>query len=31
MYDNLTKYEGYKDFFNKIIHADVIRTVHDAD
>ena len=31
MYGTLSKYEGYQDFFSRIIHADVVRTIHEND
>ena len=31
LYAILSKYEGYQDFFGRIIHADVIRTIHEND
>jgi hypothetical protein len=30
MYETLTNYTNYHDFYGRIIHADVIRTVHDT-
>lgn len=31
MYSTLSKYQGYQDFFGRVIHADVIRTIHEDD
>lgn len=31
MFEIITEFKDYPDFFDKIIHADVIRTVHDSD
>ena len=31
MYHILSKYEEYQDFFGRIIHADVTRTIHEND
>jgi hypothetical protein len=31
MYSALLEYNTYHDFFNRVINADVVRTVHDTD